>query len=527
MNPVAITMIVVLVIYCAVGLFTARKIHNGDSFYVMEEKAPTLFLVCGICMAYISAVTMSSGPGFCYEQGPVVLLTSAQPGAWLGVIVAILFIGRKMKSIGCYTMPDYFIKRFADSNVTFLAVLIMAVGLMIYGIGQLMAIGNVLSDVTGLSYEWLIVIFTVAIMMLCVPGGTWGIMLTDILMFAVVFIAMAVVCPIVMQDIAPEALANLPAEFWSRGGLNNHPVGYNISQFFLWFMFFAGSPVIITRVFPAKSDFALVKACVISVVLIAIMATLTYLTAGMMRGVEPGIVPSDKVMLQAFLNHAPTVLGLIGIMAILTASMSTAAIVFELAGFAISRDLYGVLNPNKPQGDSVRRARLAQVVVIALCGLVAYLQPMSNFDISVFVCSIFASSWLPVIVLSLLWKRFNASGAFYGMLVGISTLLILQALVSFKGLVLPASFDQHVIGIILSVIVSVVVSILRPAGSGNAVNHYRIQNTLPSDMIITESRRSPNALSTLLRRYRTARRVIMVTLLISVVFWLVMALYFP
>jgi sodium/pantothenate symporter len=89
-------------------------------------------------------------------------------------------------------------------------------------------------------------------------------------------------------------------------------------------MFFAGSPVIITRVFPAKNDFDVFKACIISVALIAVMSAVIYVTAGMMRGVEPTIVQTEKVMLQAYMNHAPTVLGLIGIAGVLTAAISTA-----------------------------------------------------------------------------------------------------------------------------------------------------------------------------------------------------------
>ena len=70
MDLVSLTMVAILFAFGVVGLCMARKIRNGDSFYIMEEKAPTLFLVCGICMSYISAVTMSSGPGVCYENGP-------------------------------------------------------------------------------------------------------------------------------------------------------------------------------------------------------------------------------------------------------------------------------------------------------------------------------------------------------------------------------------------------------------------------------------------------------------------------
>lgn len=313
MDLVSLTMVAILFAFGVVGLCMARKIRNGDSFYIMEEKAPTLFLVCGICMSYISAVTMSSGPGVCYENGPFLLLTTAQPGAWFGMLVALLFIGRKMKAIGCYTMPDYFAKRFSDNNVTCLALIIMMAVMEIYGIGQLVSIGTVLSEATGFSYGEIILIFTLAIIMFCVPGGTWGIMMTDTLMFVVVLLTAFIVCPVVIAALYPEAIQTLPASFWSVQGIHEAGLGYRISQTVLWFTFFAGSPVIITRVFPAKNDFAVFKATVISVVLIALISFLLYFTAGLMRGVEPGIVPQEQVILRAFRGHAPLIIGLIGV----------------------------------------------------------------------------------------------------------------------------------------------------------------------------------------------------------------------
>lgn len=508
MNVVSVTMIVTLLIFGGVGLWVARKIHNADSFYVMDEKAPTFFLVCGICMSYISAVTMSSGPGICYENGPFLLLSCAQPSAWLGMLVALLFIGRKMKAIGCYTMPDYFYKRFSDNNVTCLALLIMVTVMEIYGISQLVAIGTILSNATGLSYECVIAIFTVAIMFFCVPGGTWGVMLTDTLMFVVVLITAVVVCPVVITSVAPEALHALPEGFWSVRGVNQMSTEYSISQAILWFTFFAGSPVIITRVFPAKNDFAVFKAAVISVALIAFISFMLYFTAGLMRGVDPDIAFRDTVMLEAFLNHAPLLLGLIGVAGILTAAISTASVLFCLAGFSISRDLFGLLNPERKEGmHSLKRARITQVFAVGIGGVAACLQPTNSFDLSLFACGIFAASWLPTILISLLWKRYTSKAAYYGMLSGTLVLASLQIFISFRGMTLPDNLNQYIISMAVSIVVSVTITLSKPADAGDTRRHYQIKNANLSDMLIREIRTSPRALPDLCRGYRQTRRM--------------------
>lgn len=527
MTAVFWTMLAILLLFGGVGLWMARKIRNGDSFYVMEEKAPTLFLVCGICMTYISAVTMSSGPGVCYENGPFLLLASAQPGAWFGMLVAVLFIGRKMKAIGCHTMPDYFSKRFADNNVTCLALLIMVATMEIYGISQLVAVGTMLSDATGLSYGWIILIFTLAIILFCAPAGTWGIMMTDTLMFGVVLLTALLVCPVVISTIYPQAIANLPAAFWSAGGLHDLPAGYGVSQTILWFTFFAGSPVIITRVFPAKNDFSVVQAAVISVALIALISAILYFTAGLMQGVSPNIVPRDKVMLEAFLRYAPLPLGLIGVAGILTAAISTASVLFCLAGFAISRDLYSLLNPGRPEAvSSVRRARIIQVFAAATGGAIAYFQPSSSFDLSLFACGIFAASWLPTILLSLAWKRYNRAAAFYSMLSGALVLTLLQILVSFRGLVLPEQCNQYILSMLVSIAVSILLTLCRPADREGARRHYQIRSAQLSDLVLRETRTSPQSLRRLCKGYRQTKRVMIAVAAAGFLFWAAATLAF-
>lgn len=511
MNAVSWTVTVTLLVFGLAGLCMARKIHNGDSFYVMDEKAPTLFLVCGICMSYISAVTMSTGPGVCYENGPFVLLTTAQPGAWLGMLVAILFIGRKMKAVGCYTMPDYFAKRFADSNVTCLALVIMVTVMELYGISQLVSICTTLSEAMGLPYPLVIVLFILAIMLFCVPGGTWGIMMTDTLMFIVVLFTALVVCPVIIYSVCPEAIQALPESFWSVRGVNQGSVANGISNMILWFTFFAGSPVIITRVFPAKNDFAVFKAAVISVILIAVISFLLYFTAGLMRGVEPELAARDLVMFQAFLHRAPPVLGLVGVAGILTATVSTASVLFCLAGFSISRDLFGLLNPVKQEeANNVRRARIAQAFAVGIGGIAALLYPSSGYDLSLFACGTFAASWLPTILMSLLWKRYNSTAAFYGMFSGVMVLIVLQVLLSTQAITLPDTL-HYIISMGVSILVSVCVTLRKPTDPSNARRHYQIRSAQLSDHVVREARISPDTLPLLLKDYHQVRQTMLIT----------------
>ena len=239
------------------------------------------------------------------------------------------------------------------------------------------------------------------------------------------------------------------------------------------------------------------------------------------------MVAADLVMMKAFLNHVPRYLGLIGIAGILTAAISTASVLFCLAGFSLSRDLYGILNPGRPEElNNVNRARIAQVFSVALGGLIAYFQPASSYDLSTFACGILASSWLPTILLSLLWKRFNSAAAFYGMIAGTCTLLILQALVSFRDVAFPSWLNQYILSVLASLITTVFISLFLPLKGEDARRHYRIRNAMLSDSVFTAVRKSDHALPALCQEYQRTRRTMIVTLVGSVLLWICVCVTF-
>ena len=97
-----------LALYVGVGAWVARRVRNSDDFYVMGEKGSTILIVGTLAATYLSAVTLLGISGIAYSEGPLVIATTGSLGAWIGTLLAVVYVGRKLKALGCRTMPDFF-----------------------------------------------------------------------------------------------------------------------------------------------------------------------------------------------------------------------------------------------------------------------------------------------------------------------------------------------------------------------------------------------------------------------------------
>ena len=169
----------VLVVYVAVGAFITRYVKNSDDFYIMGEKGSTVLIVGTLAATYLSATTLMGIAGQSYSEGPLIIAALGSFGAWIGTLLAVVYVGRRMKAIGCKTMPDFFEKRFNHKWVSTVAILIMIVGLLGYGVIQFIGAGLIISEITNISFPVIIVAFTVAMLVFSALGGMFGVVVTD------------------------------------------------------------------------------------------------------------------------------------------------------------------------------------------------------------------------------------------------------------------------------------------------------------------------------------------------------------
>ncbi|WP_417617712.1 sodium:solute symporter family transporter [Oceanisphaera sp.] len=523
MTTTILVFVLMLLGYVGVAAFLARYIKNKDDFYVMGESASTMLTVGTLAATYLSAVTLLGIAGVSYSEGPLVIATLGSFGAWIGTLIAIVYIGRKMKAMHCRTMMDFFDKRFNNKWVSVVALILMIVGLLGYGIIQLIGAGHVLAEITSIPFPMIIIMFTVALMLFCSLSGMYGVVYTDTMMFFTMLAISFFIAPTLIDKAGFDNMRNLSETlpgFWSLGGVNDRPLGWSISQFLVWILFFACTPALVSRVFPAKNDFVLLKTAVIGIFFAPAMQVLVFLAAGAMQVLQPGIEPVDRAMIVGFMEFtSPGVAG-VGLAGLMASIMSTASTLFVLTGFALARDLYEKLFDREvSERKGVVLGRVSQAIVALIVCLFAIAQPAGVYWISIYAGAIFAVAWLPTIVASMEWQRMNAKAALACMLVGSGTFVIVGELARQNVITLPQHIDSLMISVVAGT-VALIVAGLKYSPSAYELERFRELKSLSlSKATIAEFMKTSSGRQLLVKEYRRVWAIAIGFIVIAVVMW--------
>ncbi len=179
------------------------------------------------------------------------------------------------------------------------------------------------------------------------------------------------------------------------------------------------------------------------------------------------------------------------------AALSTAAGLLLVISSAISHDLLKKqLKPDISEKGELLAARLAAAVAIVIAGYFGINPPGFVAQVVAFAFGLAASSFFPVILMGIFYKRMNKEGAIAGMLVGL--IFTFSYIVYFKFVAPEMNTPEHwwfgvspegigTLGMIFNFVVSLVVcrftapppaeiqqiveEIRVPRGAGTAVDH--------------------------------------------------------
>jgi len=465
-----------LIVYVIVSFYVARYIKNAKDYYVMGNKATTLWVTGSLTASYTSAVTFVGIAGIEYLNGPPIFLLCY--GSWLGMVIAMLYVGRKLRAMGSMTMPDFIQNRYG-STTRVIATIIMIIGLLGYGLVQFMGAGVLLSSLLGMSYESVVLIFAVALILFCAAAGMWSVMVTDTIMLITILMGCFIIAPLLILktggfDGITHGLMQKSELFWSAGGaVYKMPMGWTIGQFVLWALFFPVAPWLAMRAFPAKNDFVLMRSISWSTFFATAGVVLLFLGVSSVYLVNPDIKPADQVFIWASQNMVGPILGGVGIAGIMAAILSTSSSIFIATGFALSRDLIErAYSKEFSEKQKISIARIAQVVIGVVILVLTLLKPLAIYWIGAWAGALFATAWMPMMFGGFESKRVTRQGAIASMIVGMFSYIALYQMVKkMKLFALPFNMDPVIVGIVLSGIVLWIVSLMTKPNASDVANY--------------------------------------------------------
>ncbi|HPJ84419.1 MAG TPA: sodium:solute symporter family protein [Methanothrix sp.] len=350
----------------AVGALAARRSNSLDSFFLAGRSLRPALLTATLCATILGASSTLGMAGLGFKEG----LT----GAWwllsgtLGLLVLSFFLAERVRSTGCYTLPELMGEEY-DQRVRFGASALILVSWIGIIAAQIVASGKLLSVLFGPSTETFMIASAAVFVLYTALGGQRSIVKTDAVQLLILLLGLFIVSWRALPLAGPEILAgtSFPTSA-ARGGTDVLGLVLVVGSAYLV------GPDIYSRLFSAQNPTtARRSALAAALLLIPIAFVITGLGISA-RILFPGIGPEEALPVLMAETLSPVGEGVVAA-ALLSALMSSADTTLLTATSIFALDIYKTTRPKASQKELMRVARGGTVLIGSLALLSALRLP--------------------------------------------------------------------------------------------------------------------------------------------------------
>jgi len=444
MNYTAVALFAAIVgLTLVITYFAARKTKTANDFYTADGGLTGAQNGMAIAGDYMSAasflgiagmIALAGFDGFFYSIGFLV-----------AYLVVLYLVAEPLRNLGKYTMADMIAARFNASKVRGVAAMNSIAISIFYMIAQLVGAGALIELLLGIPYTTSVIIVGILMTVYVVFGGmtatSWVQIIKAILLMAgtavISFMVFAKFDFSIFKMFSEVKQATpLGDSFLNPGNKFKLPLD-TISLNLALVLGTAGLPHILIRFFTVKDAPTARKSVVYATWIIGAFYILTIFLG---FGAAAFVGSDDIIAANAAGNMAaPLLAQALGgdLLFAFVAAVAFATILAVVAGLVLSaasafaHDFYShILRKGQAtEKEQMTAARLASIAVALISMVLAlFAQTMNVAFLVSLAFAVAASANLPVILLTIFWRRFNTGGAVTGMVVGLFSSLILVAL---------------------------------------------------------------------------------------------------
>ncbi|WP_163536942.1 sodium:solute symporter family protein [Gracilibacillus sp. YIM 98692] len=435
-----------------------RKLNGFVSALSYSATTYSAFMLVGLAGLTYSGGIGAFGFEIIYFMG-VSLVAIFGPRFWL--------VGKKY---GYVTPSEMLGDRYESKWVAIITALASCLFLIPYSAVQLTGIGYLLQGVTNnaIPFTTGVVIATILALVFSYIAGIRSVAWTDSLQSLMMIITSTIVVILIINGLGglggffhaiessdPQALAvpgNGFFDFWTFLGLT-----------LPWFFFSISNPQVSQRLFMPASLKSM-RHMLLGFLIFGFIYTIVSVVWGFSASVLfPGLENADlatPMLLSS--EHVPPLLGVIVMVGIMAAAISTIDSIMLTLSSIFSRDVFR--NVKKDAND--KQQLMVGKLVIPIIAILAFLFAQLQLDL-IAVLSVSSSAGLivvvPAIIGAFFWKKGTAAGVIVSVLVGSVLVFILE----FFQLI-PLGLKSGIWGIFVSAVLFIVISLLTNAPWGKA-----------------------------------------------------------
>jgi SSS family solute:Na+ symporter len=454
------------------GFLGFRQTKNSTDYMLAGRNTHPVVMALSYGATFISTSAIVGFSGVAAWLGSS-MIWLALANLFIGIFIAFAVFGDRTRRmgirLGAHTFPEFLAKRYDSRFIQLFGGLIIAVFMPLYASAVLIGGTHFIASYFEADYHLSLMVFSIFITCYVIAGGLKGVLLTDALQGAIMFVAVlilvyfafdalggvtsalakfdevwaATVAPLADVDIS--TLSGPDAQMKSSllmgfQGWNKMPVLFSDGWLYLATSLFFGvgigvlaQPQLVVRFMTVKSRQELSRGVLIGGIFIFGVMGLTYLIGALTnvwffeynegRNALQSAGAVDKVMPLFITMAMPKWFSFIFLFALISAAMSTLSAQFHTMGTAIGRDIYEQIF-RRSGSNSMLITRVGIVVMILCAVVLSYLfdkQPAIIARSTTIFFALCASVFLPSYIAALFWRRATRTGAIASMIAGAAT----------------------------------------------------------------------------------------------------------
>ena len=413
----------------AIGALGLRFSRTTSDFYVASRSVGPLWNASAIGGEYLSAGSFLGVAGLVLAFGADMLW---YPVGWTaGYLVLLVLVAAPLRRSGAYTLPDFAEARLESAPVRRISsVLVVAIG-WLYLLPQFQGAGITLHTVTGAPIWLGGVVIAVVVVVNVLSGGMRSITFVQAFQYWLKLTALLIPLLFLLMRWGADGWPS-PADAPVRGGLAgeqwvlplasgiDHPLYATYSLILATFLGTMGLPHVLVRFYTNPDGRAARRTTLVVLVLLGSFYLMPALYGALGRLYAPDLLANDRTDAVVLELPARMVDGMLGdaLGALVTAG-AFAAFLSTSSGLTVS--VAGVLSQDllTRWTHRVNALRVARALAVADPQLLALLSPgLPIAQVVGLAFAVAASTFCPLLVLGIWWRRLTDVGAISGLLVG-------------------------------------------------------------------------------------------------------------
>ncbi len=414
----------------AIGMWAAKQVKGDSENYLVAGRGLVLPLAAATLMAQSVDSNATLGNTDLVAEFGFWAGASLPIGLALCLFLTALFFAKPMNRMGLITIPDFYRVKY-NRLTEVVASLLMVLSFSFLLAGNLVAGGYMFEAFLGTTYTAGVMLLAIVVFIYTASGGLFAVAYTDAIQVGIAFIGSLGLFVFIASnfginiasDTGPLALAQL----------SDPAAGAVVNWATLLALGFGNIVAIdfMARIFAAKSPETAQRACLIGsagTLIIGVPFSLIALSAPQILA-DAGITADGPILYALIGGIVPPLLALLVIVAILSASLSTADGAILGTSSVIAHNIIGIrADDHNAAGDRLLLITRVMAFVITLLGVIFALKvPQTGvllllaFDLS------FAGLVVPLAG-GLYWSKSTWQGALSCIILGSLTRLIFFAL---------------------------------------------------------------------------------------------------